>query len=52
MTSITILPNGIADTTENPPQNALAVGTSYVVSAEGGQISWSGLTGAGRRRKA
>ena len=37
--------SGISDPSSYPPHNALAVGSSYIVTAEGSKIEWSNLTG-------
>jgi len=37
--------SGITDPTNNPPENALAVGPSYVVMAESSKIEWTNLSG-------
>ena len=42
---INTLFSGISDTSSDPPHNALAVGPSSVVTAEGAQIEWTDLSG-------
>ncbi|WP_434721497.1 Ig-like domain-containing protein [Mesorhizobium sp. RIZ17] len=42
---ITTLFSGISDTSSDPPHNALAVGPSYIVMAEGSRIEWTNLSG-------
>ncbi|RTL76441.1 MAG: phosphoesterase [Bradyrhizobiaceae bacterium] len=37
--------SGISDPSSYPPHNALAVGSNYIVMAEGSKIEWSNLTG-------
>ncbi|MDX8489944.1 phosphoesterase, partial [Mesorhizobium sp. VK2B] len=37
--------SGISDTSSDPPHNALAVGPSYIVMAEGSRIEWTNLSG-------
>src|SRR5689334_5443809 len=37
--------SGISDTSSDPPHNALAVGPSNIVAAEGSQIEWTDLSG-------
>lgn len=37
--------SGISDPSSYPPHNALAVGSNYIVTAEGSKIEWSSLTG-------
>ncbi|WP_217578664.1 Ig-like domain-containing protein [Mesorhizobium sp. GbtcB19] len=37
--------SGISDTSSDPPHNALAVGPSNIVTAEGSQIEWTDLSG-------
>jgi hypothetical protein len=37
--------SGISDPSSYPPHNALAVGSNYIVMAEGSRIEWSNLTG-------
>lgn len=42
---INTLFSGISDPNNYPPENALAVGPSYVVMAESSKIEWTNLTG-------
>ncbi|EKS28269.1 beta strand repeat-containing protein [Afipia felis] len=37
--------SGISDPSSYPPHNALAVGSNYILMAEGSKIEWSNLTG-------
>jgi hypothetical protein len=49
VTSTSTIPtsfSGISDVSSYPPHNALAVGPSNVVTAEGSRIAWTSLTGS------